>query len=376
MTPHPSMLALGDTASVMPSLAQVMDGLYVAFPTNVTSVVLQRNEKCIAASPLNYPLSVTCYRFIKEMSARFSLFHAELGYAPACQAAGVEYGVHLHGVTDIDLLFPKSHLGGLLKTRYREALRGASYVVCHPAVLEKALRLRPDAVAMPMPIDTGQFNERVPRHAFEGDFPIFSPSRMDQWKGHDLIWEALSLMRNRDRAVVYQSDWGWEPRYSYLKQHAPPNVRFIPLVPRQEMASYYAGACIVLGQMQIGEFGMTELEAAACGAPVLAYLKDPETPFVPKRRDAKSLAEAIDALIDDPKGRREYARRCRSYVLERTDRREAAYLLSRVVASGDRPRPHQGRGIDGLFWGSGFEIVGRAIGERPFSRLKASLIGL
>lgn len=371
-----SVLALGNTASVMAGLATCLDGLFVAYPTNALSVVLQANEKCSPAPSLNYPLSVSCFRFVREAARSFSFFHSELGYAPACRAAGVPYGVHLHGVTDVDLLYPRSIVGSELKMRYREAVRDASYVVCHPAVLNLARAIRPDASALPLPVDTAQFNPGAIPREFEGDFSIFSPSRMDQWKGHDTIWTALSRMRNSDRVTVYQSDWGWEPRYGQLKRTAPHNVRFIPLVPRPLMASHYTGASLVLGQMQIGDFGMTELEAAACGAPVLTYQRDESTPFLPKSNDATALAAALDRMVEDPTFRRSYAKRCSEYVLQNFGLSKIASEFSEVKRRFPAESTRAGANLTGLYAGTGFELVGRLMGERRFSQLKASLIGL
>jgi len=369
-------MALGNTASVMPSLAREVGGLYVAFPTNVSSPVLQVNDRCFPTSELNFPLSVSCYRFVARTANSCALFHSELGYAPACLMAGVRYGVHLHGVTDVDLLFPKTPMGKLLKARYREALANASYVVCHPAVLAKARQLRPDAQALRLPIDTAQFNPSVEPHRFEGSFPIFSPTRMDQWKGHETMWQALASMRHRDEVTVYQSDWGWEPQYTTLRREAPPNVRFIPVVPREKIASFYAGASLVLGQMKIGDFGMAELEAAATGTPTLVYLKDARAPFLPKFNDPKTLAGVLDEMVEDGELRSSYSRACRDYVLETSSLRSVSRELSAIFKKAHESERPKMIGRSGLFLGSGFEIAGRSMGEKRFGLLKAALIGL
>ena len=199
---------------------------------------------------------------------------------------------------------------------------------------------------------------------------------MDQWKGHEIIWEALRLMRNRARVTVYQSDWGWEPNYSHFKRNAPENVRFIRAVARARIAEYYRGASLVIGQMKIGHFGMTEVEAAACGVPVVVYLQDKKTPFLPKESDPRSLAEAIDGLVEDEKMRETYAESCTKYVLMTAGLGDVSRKFTGILdskASTVRSRP---AAKITLYPGSVFEVVGRILGERLFGLLKAHLIGL
>jgi glycosyltransferase involved in cell wall biosynthesis len=370
------MLALGNTASVMPTIARAIKNLYVAYPTNISSVVLQENEKCFPADKLNHPLSVSCYKFVRKMSQTYRFFHAELGYAVACNAAGVPFGIHIHGVTDIALLFPKSPLGRFFKRPYKRALMSASYVACHPAVVEAIRSLRNDAVRLPLPIDTEQFNTDVKPFFFGEGVSIFSPIRMDRWKGHEIIWQALRLMKNRQKVTVYQSDWGWEPEYSFFKKNAPENVKFIPPVPREAIASRFKGATLVMGQMKIGHFGMTEMEAGACGAPVLVYLLDEHTPFLPKSNDSQSLAEAVDLLVEDEGLRARYSQSCSEYVLRSSNIDAISGELLAVMAASDMgPRTPDG-GLIQLYLGTCFELVGRLLGDRMFGLLKAALIGL
>ncbi len=370
------MLALGNTASVMPTLAKNIQNLFVACPTNITSAVLQGNEKCFPAKQLNYPLSVSCYKFVRKMSQTYGFFHAELGYAVACNAAEVPFGIHIHGVTDIALLFPRTALGRFLKRPYMQALMNASYIVCHPAVIEVIRNLRKDALSLPLPVDADQFNDHVEPFFFGQGVSIFSPGRMDRWKGHEVTWNALRLMKNRARVTVYQSDWGWEPEYSFFKRSAPENVKFIPIVPREEIASRFRGATLVMGQMKLGHFGMTEMEAGACGAPVLVYLQDESTPFLPKHNDPQSLADAIDLVIEDEELRARYAQSCREYVLSFSGVAAVSEELLAVIEASDRSRRGRRVGFTGLFLGTCFELVGRVLGDRMFGVLKSTLMGL
>ncbi len=372
------ILALGNTASVLPSIATCMRNLYVACPTNISVPVLLENEKCFRARELDYPVSVSCRKFLGRMSREYELFHAELKYAAACDSLGLRYGVHIHGTTDVQLLFPKTRLGWLLKRPYGDALRNASYVVCHPAVVDSIRALRKDVSSLELPVDPDVFNMDVDPFDYGDAVPIFSPSRIDKWKGHEIIWEAIRLMRNRGKAIVYQSDWGWEPDFSHLKSRAPANVRFMKIVPRSKIARYYKGAKLVIGQMKIGHFGMTELEAAACGVPVVVYLRDEKSPFLPKKNDPRSLAEAMDLLIEDSKFSTEYAKACSEYVLKNFSLAKVTGRLERILATSSPERHHRStmKSLPNLVAGTGFELADRILRGRVFALLKFSLIGL
>jgi glycosyltransferase involved in cell wall biosynthesis len=58
----------------------------------------------------------------------------------------------------------------------------------------------------------------------------------------------------------------------YLKSIAKPNIKFLGQVGDERLREEYSGA---LGYIypQIEDFGLMPLEAAACGAPTLAYAK-------------------------------------------------------------------------------------------------------
>ena len=85
--------------------------------------------------------------------------------------------------------------------------------MCHEAVVDATRRLRSDAVAMPSPVDCTRFNPQATPMRLAPSFTLFSPSRIDGWKGHDIIWAGLTRMKEHESVQVFQSDWGWGPQY-------------------------------------------------------------------------------------------------------------------------------------------------------------------
>jgi glycosyltransferase involved in cell wall biosynthesis len=364
----------------MSTLALALPGITVATDPRVTVPVVDRGQSVLEVKEMAYPLSASLMSYIGRERRSFDLFHSELSFSLGCLRANVPFGIHIHGVTDLQLLFPSSALGQLLKSPYAVALNNAEYVLCHEAVVGSIRTLRRDAMALQSPINTSQFNPNGPSIRFGPGLALFSPSRIDKWKGHEVIWRALSLMENRARVRVFQSDWGWEPEYSALKASAPAMVRFVPVVPRNQIEQRYRGSDIVVGQMKIGYLGMSELEAAACGVPVTVFSKDRDSPFLPRRSDPQELADLLDLLIDDEHFRANYSKDCRDFVLQNHSLEKVAAGFSNVIEqAGPHPRGARSLGLQDLAHlelGTTLELVERLTDDGRPSELRRRLIDL
>jgi glycosyltransferase involved in cell wall biosynthesis len=96
---------------------------------------------------------------------------------------------------------------------------------------------------------------------------------------------------------------------------AAPRVRHIPLVPHSELPSLYSLADVFVIPLLYEGFGLTPLEAMACGTPVAAartsslpeVLGEDAVWFEPL--DAPGMAEAITGLLNAPELRRDLAER-------------------------------------------------------------------
>ncbi|MCD8552539.1 glycosyltransferase family 4 protein [Seleniivibrio sp.] len=86
-----------------------------------------------------------------------------------------------------------------------------------------------------------------------------------------------------------------------------PEIQVIAVGAVDDIANYYKSIDILLHPAHIEEFGMTLLEAAACGVPVITskmtgfseILRGDERKYVMERPDASVLAELTSGLLED-----------------------------------------------------------------------------
>ena len=85
-------------------------------------------------------------------------------------------------------------------------------------------------------------------------------------------------------------------------------IRFVPPQPHHLLSTWYRAADLVLVPSRSESFGLVALEAAACGAPVVAsdvgglrtIVADGQTGFLVEPRDPEAFASAVDRLLADP----------------------------------------------------------------------------
>jgi len=162
-------------------------------------------------------------------------------------------------------------------------------------------------------VDTTIFNEKIkPIEEEKHKFTFFSPARMGLQKGTDKIWEALRLCKS-DFEVI-QIEW-YDKRTSkeielaknWIK-NKPNQVKFVPIMKREDVGRYMVFADAVLGQVS-GIQADVERSGALCKRPVVHYA-DPKityiidgrrvpAPFLPHSNDPKSIAETIDKVVED-----------------------------------------------------------------------------
>ena len=118
---------------------------------------------------------------------------------------------------------------------------------------------RPARVLYP-PVATGRF-------AFEprkGDYYV-TVSRLVSYKRIDLLLQAFRAMPQRKLVVI-----GDGPEAPKLRAMCPPNVEMLGYQPREVVQQYLGGARAFLFAA-LEDFGISPVEAQACGTPVIAY---------------------------------------------------------------------------------------------------------
>jgi D-inositol-3-phosphate glycosyltransferase len=173
-------------------------------------------------------------------------------------------------------------------------------------------------------VDTGHFAPGGPQA--EPSRPggrILSVGRLVERKGYADLIEALRLVPDAEVVVIGGPPAGElhaDPLARRLVRLAEQTgvadrFRLVGAVPRDQMPAWYRSSDVLACPAWYESFGLTPLEAMACGIPVVAYavggfidtVVDQVTGVLVRPRDHKALAAALRALLTDPLRRLEYA---------------------------------------------------------------------
>jgi len=174
-------------------------------------------------------------------------------------------------------------------------------------------------IVLPPGVDAGRFHPRDQteraatrsRFGLDPDRPlVLGVSRLVPRKGFDVVIDALT-----ERPDVQLAIAGAGRDRARLERRGRGNVRLLGRVSDDVLPALYACADVFamacrdrwLG-LEAEGFGIVFLEAAACGVPAVAgrsggahdAVADGETGFVVPPRSARSVRDAIAALVDDP----------------------------------------------------------------------------
>lgn len=174
---------------------------------------------------------------------------------------------------------------------------------------------RPSRVIYP-PVRTQRYAMKA-----EKEDHYVTVSRLVSYKRIDLILDAFRMMPSRKLIVV-----GDGPEMPALRAACPPNVTLLGRQPDEVVAHHLQAArAFVFAAHE--DFGISPVEAQACGTPVIAYgaggsletVRPPDSGAAPTgllfpRQTAASLVDAVDAFeaagpVFDPYACREWAER-------------------------------------------------------------------
>ncbi|MEP2642026.1 glycosyltransferase family 4 protein [Roseobacter sp.] len=114
-------------------------------------------------------------------------------------------------------------------------------------------------------------------------------------------------------------------------------LRFMPEVPPEAMADWYRILDVYVAPQRWEGFGLTPIEAMACGCPVVAtrvgafeaLVRDGETGLLVDADDAGALERAADAILSDPQRLQDWSVAARQHVEARFSiETEAATLVT------------------------------------------------
>ena len=188
---------------------------------------------------------------------------------------------------------------------------------------EKLKKFRNDAIRLDYGfVDTTLFNENIESINLERKkFTFLSAQKFGFEKGLDIIFEALKHCKTDFE--ILQVEWFTQrteeerEMVKKLLEQIPNQVKFIPLIKRSELGSYFKSVDAILGQMRAGILGGIERDAAFCKIPILCYIDQSKPmmvndkkvipPFLPKSKDPIELAKLIDKVVESKEFREELA---------------------------------------------------------------------
>jgi type III pantothenate kinase len=188
---------------------------------------------------------------------------------------------------------------------------------------------------------------------------LLSVGRLVQRKGFDTALRALPLVPEAELVVAGgppPADLGRDAEARRLRALADDlgvaeRFSLLGQVSHAEMPALIRSADIVLATPWYEPFGITPLEAAACGRPLvgsavgglLDSVEDGVTGFLVPPRDPAALAAAVQVLLDDPATARRMGRAARRRAVSRYDwaqvAQETEAALAATVESAARLQP-------------------------------------
>jgi phosphatidylinositol alpha-1,6-mannosyltransferase len=244
---------------------------------------------------------------------------------------GVPFGILLHG-GDLLILQHQVHQSALKRRTAKALLSAAAVLVansnwtrerCLTLLDELEVEISPDRVrAVPLGADPEAFRPGVDptevraRYRLEEGRWLLSVARLTRHKGIDTALQALALLRDDypdlRYAVVGTGEEGEALAREARDLGVADRVRFLSGVPDRDLPALYNCAEIYLGvsrllEQRVEGFGISLVEASACGVPVIAgrsggipeAVRDGETGLLVDAESSREVAGALRRLLDD-----------------------------------------------------------------------------
>jgi glycosyltransferase involved in cell wall biosynthesis len=215
------------------------------------------------------------------------------------------------------------------------AMRVDHFIANSPVVAERIAKYyRREAVVIPPPVDAQRFNFDP---SIRSEDYLLILSRLIPYKRIDLAIEAC----NKLRLPLLIIGGGRDERR--LKRLAGPTIRFMGRLSDEEIIHYYTHCRAFLFPGE-EDFGITPLEAQACGRPVVAYgaggalasVVDGVTGVFFRQQTVESLARALATFDErgfDPQTIRNHAL---EFDLPRFHRRIQQFVEARMSAGKEK----------------------------------------
>jgi glycosyltransferase involved in cell wall biosynthesis len=178
----------------------------------------------------------------------------------------------------------------------------------------RALRIGGRFEVVPNAIDTAVFRPAPARAAArDGKATILLVALLREGKGIPVLLRALAALKRKRRDFLLQiageGPGGGKYRSLCRDLGLDGEVSFLGMKSRPEVAELIRGSAFVVQPSLCETFGMTAIEAMACGKPLVASrlpaferTVSPERGLLVPPGDAAALASALDAMLDRRRG--------------------------------------------------------------------------
>lgn len=219
-----------------------------------------------------------------------------------------------------------NHLYAPLLTRALE--RADTVIATSPELLEYSAvlpRYRHKVRVVPYGIDLDKFTEnealrreaRAVRERF-GDGPLLlAVGRLIYYKGFDIAIRALPLLPSARLLIIGDGPLRGQLEALARELRVADRVHFLGDILNERVTPYYLASDVYLlpSIAKSEAFGIVQIEAMACGVPVVNtrlpsgvpfVSRDGETGFTVEPEDPRALAAAVERLMADPELRRRF----------------------------------------------------------------------
>jgi len=336
------ILAIGDSTSniyLMKKFAENVEIHLIDFPKKGVDITTTSKDQIEYFDSLLISKQV---KKIKEIKNQFDLCIA-LPWAGARIAylSGINYIMYFVGNDITDPPFLNKNYNIIERSFYKKILDNAIACIAPTEEYYSPLKkYRKDAIRLDrIFVDTEIFQEKLQHDKSKNEkFTFLSAQRVGLEKGIDKIWKAIEFCKSDFE--ILQVKWFIENTTveeldelslinKKLIDDKPNRVKFIPLIKRQELGTYFAKVDAIMGQMRVGIQGGIERDAAYCKKPVLCFTDQKKIsiidgeevipPFLPQSNNPQEIAKIIDKVVESEKFRKNLAEKEYEYVKKLSD---------------------------------------------------------
>lgn len=183
----------------------------------------------------------------------------------------------------------------------------------------------------------------VPIEKEKLDNLILYVGRIHRTKGLHILLQALSYVKMQTQLIIIGpvNDVGYLEENKNRIKKSKHKIRYLGIVSKNNLIKWYQRSSVLVSPSLVEPFGIVNLEALACGTPVIGtniggipeIVKDGVNGILVPPNDPKELANALEKLLADQELRKKYAREGRKIVEEHFSWNRVPKELIRIYQS-------------------------------------------